>query len=485
MRKTRKQFFAVMLALVMCLSQNAALFAAEEIASMTEEVSDNKIPEESVEAEGSVSKNEISENEISENETPETPISKNEIDEISDSEESANGVEITWGDYTATRDDEAMTLTLTKYNGNASSITVPATATIDGKSYRIVLTFTYKHDDKNNVDYQTSIWSDDPNLTSISFSDGFKAPNNCFCIFRGCSNLTSLDLKNFDTSDTTYMGNMFENCSSLTSLDVSGLNTSKVTGMGAMFSGCSSLQSLNVSNFDTSKVSNMVSIFSGCSNLKTLNISNFDTSNVSVMSYMFYNCSELINLDLSNFDTSKVTDMEDMFYRCRKLKSLNISNFDTSKVSRMVAMFSGCSELINLDLSNFDTSNVTYMMNTADRSLAMMDYALRRRFAFFNIAPGFDSEGFRAYKTDLDNSKFDSLIACVQELNKKIASDESLGDGFCIGHSYFCNLEKEDITDAKLHAIVDYELIPMLKEYWFDEPLKVTEWSDNLRRAIK
>ena len=125
------------------------------------------------------------------------------------------------------------------------------------------------------------------------------------------------------------------------------------------------------------------------------------------------------------------------------------------------------------------------MMNTADRSLAMMDYALRRRFAFFNIAPGFDSEGFRAYKTDLDNSKFDSLIACVQELNKKIASDESLGDGFCIGHSYFCNLEKEDITDAKLHAIVDYELIPMLKEYWFDEPLKVTEWSDNLRRAIK
>lgn len=125
------------------------------------------------------------------------------------------------------------------------------------------------------------------------------------------------------------------------------------------------------------------------------------------------------------------------------------------------------------------------MMNTADRSLAMMDYALRRRFAFFNIEPGFDSEGFRAYKAALDNSKFDSLIACVQELNKKIASDESLGEGFCIGHSYFCNFEQEELTDAKMQAIVDYELIPMLKEYWFDEPLKVTEWSDNLRRAIK
>ena len=125
------------------------------------------------------------------------------------------------------------------------------------------------------------------------------------------------------------------------------------------------------------------------------------------------------------------------------------------------------------------------MMNTADRSLAMLDYALRRRFAFFDLKPGFTTEGFRAYRDGLENKKFDALVSCVQSLNEKIAVDESLGEGFCIGHSYFCNLEPEEVTDERLQEIVEYELIPMLKEYWFDEPLKVKEWSDNLRSAVK
>lgn len=125
------------------------------------------------------------------------------------------------------------------------------------------------------------------------------------------------------------------------------------------------------------------------------------------------------------------------------------------------------------------------MMNTADRSLAMLDYALRRRFAFFDLKPGFASEGFRAYQAELDNRKFDALIQCVERLNERIAADESLGEGFCIGHSYFCNISPEELNDAKLSGIVEFELIPMLKEYWFDEPLKVKEWSDNLRSAIK
>lgn len=125
------------------------------------------------------------------------------------------------------------------------------------------------------------------------------------------------------------------------------------------------------------------------------------------------------------------------------------------------------------------------MMNTADRSLAMLDYALRRRFAFFDLKPGFTTEGFRAYRDGIDNKKFEALVGCVQSLNEKIAADESLGEGFCIGHSYFCNMEPDEVTDEKLQSIVEYELIPMLKEYWFDEPLKVKEWSDNLRSAVK
>ena len=123
------------------------------------------------------------------------------------------------------------------------------------------------------------------------------------------------------------------------------------------------------------------------------------------------------------------------------------------------------------------------MMNTADRSLAMMDYALRRRFAFFEMKPGFDTEGFREYRMRLGSDKFDRLISCVENLNAVIAADESLGEGFCIGHSYFCNLK--EATDKALSGIVEFELIPLLKEYWFDEPVRVKDWTNNLRSAVK
>ncbi len=123
------------------------------------------------------------------------------------------------------------------------------------------------------------------------------------------------------------------------------------------------------------------------------------------------------------------------------------------------------------------------MMNTADRSLAMLDYALRRRFAFYEMKPGFESEQFIKYRMNLNNPKFDRLINTVESLNTAIASDDALGDGFKIGHSYFCNIK--EITDARLSNIVEYELIPMLKEYWFDAPAKVKDWSNLLRSAIK
>ena len=125
------------------------------------------------------------------------------------------------------------------------------------------------------------------------------------------------------------------------------------------------------------------------------------------------------------------------------------------------------------------------MMNTADRSLAMLDYALRRRFAFVELGPAFESNGFRDYCAGLDNPRFEALVREVESLNRAIAEDESLGEGFCIGHSYFCNMEAENCTDAALASIVDYELIPMLKEYWFDEPGKVREWTDRLRRSLR
>ena len=125
------------------------------------------------------------------------------------------------------------------------------------------------------------------------------------------------------------------------------------------------------------------------------------------------------------------------------------------------------------------------LMNTADRSLALLDYALRRRFAFFTLNPGFSSTGFTRYREAAGSTAFDGLVSCVARLNTEIASDESLGEGFMIGHSYFCGFVGGTVDHASLSAIIEYELIPMLGEYWFDDLEKVRLWSEALRRSIQ
>lgn len=123
------------------------------------------------------------------------------------------------------------------------------------------------------------------------------------------------------------------------------------------------------------------------------------------------------------------------------------------------------------------------MMNTADRSLAMIDYALRSRFSFFEVEPGFDSEGFIHYQNGLNNETLNELISKVKDLNHEIALDKSLGKGFCIGHSYFCG--RDICTDEWMHSIVDYDILPMLSEYWFDDPNKLQRWENILQGVFQ
>lgn len=123
------------------------------------------------------------------------------------------------------------------------------------------------------------------------------------------------------------------------------------------------------------------------------------------------------------------------------------------------------------------------MMNTADRSLAMIDYALRRRFSFIKMEPGFDSKGFKEYQVKLNNDRFNALIQKIKELNYEIKNDSSLGEGFMLGHSYFCGMD--DVSDEELEDIIEFEIIPMLEEYWFDQPGKVLRWSNSLRGVVQ
>ena len=123
------------------------------------------------------------------------------------------------------------------------------------------------------------------------------------------------------------------------------------------------------------------------------------------------------------------------------------------------------------------------MMNTADRSLAMIDYALRRRFSFFEMTPGFKTDGFKNYLSTLSNEKLNGIIDGIQALNEAISKDDSLGNGFCIGHSYFCN--QNEFSLEWLENVIEYDIEPMLKEYWFDDTQKYESHINFLRNLLK
>ena len=213
--------------------------------------------------------------------------------------------------------------------------------------------------DTSGIAGMNGMFENDKVLTNIVFGDNFNTSNatNMTAMFRGCNNLTELDLRMFDTSNVKSMYNMFAE-SGIKNVNLSSFVTHNLDGGGMqrMFLKCTKLESLDLSSFDTSSITNFEKTFGGCSSLTKLDVSNFDTSNVTNFYDMFNGCSSLKELDVSGFDTSKAVIMGNMFSGCSSLESLDVSHFNTSNVKGMQNMFSSLK--CSLDLSNFDTSNV-------------------------------------------------------------------------------------------------------------------------------
>lgn len=181
-------------------------------------------------------------------------------------------------------------------------------------------------------------------------------------MFEGSMSLRTIKLpKGFIGSNVTDLNGMFRGCANLTELDLSGSNAEKVKNMRSMFYGCVALSNLNLSGFKTGSLTDMRYLFSSCQSLESLDLSGFNTENVASMESMFSQCSSLRSLDLSSFNTSKVIDMYLMFYKCTNLESIDLSSFDTENLQKMANMFYSCTKLETLDLSSFATPNMTSM----------------------------------------------------------------------------------------------------------------------------
>ena len=122
-------------------------------------------------------------------------------------------------------------------------------------------------------------------------------------------------------------------------------------------------------------------------------------------------------------------------------------------------------------------------MNTADRSLAIVDYALRRRFAFVSLQPEYGLN-FRSFLADkgLSDGIIDHICISIPRLNNKIKEDVNLGEGFQIGHSYFCTYTDDGNENQWWADILNYELKPLLEEIWFDDLSKVSDAMTQLSR---
>ena len=125
------------------------------------------------------------------------------------------------------------------------------------------------------------------------------------------------------------------------------------------------------------------------------------------------------------------------------------------------------------------------LMNTADRSLSIVDYALRRRFAFASMKPAFNNSKFPKYLREkkVTDDIIDKIVIQMNELNNEIEQDRTnLGPGFCIGHSFFTPNEPVQDSQAWYQRVVESEIAPLLEEYWFDDPDKADSWCEQLIR---
>lgn len=200
-------------------------------------------------------------------------------------------------------------------------------------------------------------------IKKVVFKAGFRDETHWTCSkwFSGCTNLTSIEgIENLNTSNVTYMNEMFDQCSNLETLDLSHFNTEKVENMSNMFNGCTKLHDLNISSFNTENVTNMYGMFYGCSSLETLDLSHFNTKNVlyTGLCYMFNGCSSLSSLDVSNFTTDKPRmQLDGLFQGCSSLQTLDLSSFSTGGANSVNDMFDGCSALRTIYVSKLFTFN--------------------------------------------------------------------------------------------------------------------------------
>ena len=172
---------------------------------------------------------------------------------------------------------------------------------------RITPSYTLEYTDRNSTSHSETILTEEELKSRIQELKTVQEGQTVYMNLKTCK-IISNGLKIKDCTE------LFRDCQGLTSVNLSELDTSETTTMESMFDSCgTSLKEFNFNEVNTGKVTNMSFMFENCYGVTTLDLSSFDTSNVTNMKSMFYYCTDLTSLDLSSFDFSKVSDSSSMF----------------------------------------------------------------------------------------------------------------------------------------------------------------------------
>ncbi|MCQ2975174.1 MAG: DUF285 domain-containing protein [Bacteroidales bacterium] len=246
------------------------------------------------------------------------------------------------------------------------------------------LTFTGKYVDNNQKYYKVYFQKIKKDYIYYVLSKkDIIAPEDCTELFSAPSN----EVKFFETN--------------LTKLELKNFNTSNTTNMRSMFAGWGKLETLKIDNLDTAKVTDMSFMFNNCCSLKTINLNSFNTNNVTDMSYMFCGCKSLSLLDLYNFDTRKVTDMKCMFSGAENLQEIKIDQ-EIFAIKEDKTIFENTN---NLKGNCGPNNKLTINYSIIDKTLFRKVISLNARLIIFDYIDNVNTKNLKLKKQLVDTEQ--------------------------------------------------------------------------------
>lgn len=238
--------------------------------------------------------------------------------------------------------------------------------------------FKTRYGDDEGKKMISPLWEQEKELIkTVQFGSTLR-PKSMNVWFRGCTNLTDVDVSGLDLSQCKGLWGTFMGCSDLNNIDVSEWNLASVETVSQIFNGCSSVENLDVKMWNTGNISSFSKAFEGCERVRHLEVASWDMSKAETIRYIFAKCKSLTSIDVADWNVSNVGNFVGAFEFCASLERLDVSRWNTSSAyNSFFKVFCDCTLLQELDLRSWNISGVREFDNMFSRCSSIKTIDLR------------------------------------------------------------------------------------------------------------